>query len=276
MLDRSSVVITGASSGIGRELARHLADRVSGLALVARRRDRLDELKSAIARARPSLRVTVHACDLVNRGAIDTMLAEVTAAHERVDVLINNAGVGQYGRFADADWDALSRMMRLNVEAHTYLVHRVLPGMLARGWGRIANVASGQGFQSLPGFASYAATKHYVVGFTECLQMELRGTGVAATLVCPGHTRTEFFDGAGQGSDELLPSFMAMDAAPVARAAVRAIEAGAPLVIPGFRNRVALWLGAISPRSLRHWLLMLRFASVEGRRRLAPAPSSSA
>ncbi len=275
MLDRSSVVITGASSGIGRELARQLAGRVAGLALVARRRERLEDLRRELTRGTASLRVTIHECDLLEQRAIDVTLADVTSAHGAVDVLINNASVGNFGRFSGSDWDALSRMIRLNVDAHTYLVHHVLPGMLARGWGRIVNVASGQGFQSLPGYASYAATKHYVVGFTECLQMELRGTGVAATLVCPGATRTEFFDGAGEGSAALLPSFMAMDAAPVARAAVRAIEAGAPLVIPGFRNRLALWLGAMSPRVLRHWLLMLRFSSVEGRRRLAPAPSSS-
>jgi uncharacterized protein len=263
MLDDARILITGASAGLGREFARQLAPRASGLALLARRDDRLEDLRKELLQRAPSLRVSIHTCDLADREARNAALAEIETRHGAIDVLINNAGVGSYGRFPHADWSLIEQMLRVNVEAHSYLVHRLVPGMIARKSGAILNVASGQGFQCLPGYASYAGTKHYVVGFTEGLQMELRGTGVGVTLLCPGQTRTEFFDVAGPGSRSLLPSFMEMDAAPVVKIALRALERGERVVIPGLKNRLALALGSMSPRGLRHWVLSHRFKQVE-------------
>ncbi|WP_394833351.1 SDR family oxidoreductase [Pendulispora rubella] len=250
------VLITGASSGIGVEIARQTAARVKALVLVARRIDRLEQLKEELVRVHPRLQVHVCGCDLADRDAVREMLSSVERATGGVDVLVNNAGFGDLGVFDRADWDKTERMITLNVTALTYLTHRLVPGMVERARGGILNVSSGFGLAFMPGFSVYIGTKHYVTGFTESLRLDLAGTGVTVTQVCPGPVKTEFKETLGNFTGADAPGFVEISAAECARAALRGFERGRALVIPGFVIRVLMLLNAISPR----WLKRLLYA----------------
>lgn len=254
VLDGAVVLVTGASSGIGVALARAIAPRAKTLVLVARRIDRLEQLKEELTRAHAGLTVHACRCDLIDQDATRGMIASIEAETGGIDVLINNAGFGDLGVFDRAEWDKTERMIALNVTALTYLTHRLLPAMVARGRGGILNVSSSFGLSFLPGFAAYIGTKHYVTSFTETLRLDLAGTGVRVTQVCPGPVRTEFNDVLGNFTGADVPRFVSIDAEHCARAALRGLERGRALVIPGMFIRILMVLNAVSPRWLKRLL----------------------
>lgn len=248
-IDGGVVLITGASSGIGRELALQIAHRARAIALVARRKDRLEELKHELLNAKnQNLRVVVCAADITKPEEREAAVAAVEAEVGPVDVLVNNAGFGDLGVFDMADWEKNERMIALNVTALTHLTHRVLRGMVARGRGGILNVSSGWGLTFGPGLSVYIGTKHFVTGFTEGLRLDLAGTGVRVTQVCPGPVATEFNDTLGNFTGMKAPGLVEISPERCARAAIRALDRGRALVIPGLLIRFFLHLGMASPR----------------------------
>ena len=242
-------MITGASSGIGRELATVIAKDRLDLVLVARRVERLEELATEL-RQKYGVNVEVVAADLARPGAAERVFEKARAGSGAVDVLVNNAGVGVHGLFAETSLVREIEMIHVNVVALTELTRLCVPGMIERRRGRIVNVASTAAFQPGPLMAVYYATKAHVLSFTEALAEELSGTGVTATALCPGPTRTEFQQKAGFGDVPLLKGPLVWDAASVARVGWEGAKRGKRVVVPGFVNRV-LALGArLSPRRL--------------------------
>jgi len=192
MISHACALITGASAGLGEEFARQLAPRVMQLVLVARRADRLEKLAAGIRAEFPDTAVTVIDADLAE-AAERTRLAESLHAQGLApDLLVNNAGLGDYGEFATAEWPRLEAMLRVNVEALTHLTHLLLPGMRRNGGGAVINLSSLASLLPIPDFAVYAATKAYVTSFSEALRIELREHGIRVLAVCPGPVRTEF------------------------------------------------------------------------------------
>lgn len=264
-----TVLVTGASAGIGEALARRLAPRAGRLVLVARREDRLQALAGVLGRQRVELRVEVHPCDLGDAAARERMLDAVEQGGP-VDVLVNNAGFGDQSLFERSRWDKLERMLALNVVALTHLAHRVLPGMVGRGRGGLLNLSSGFGLASFPGVATYVATKHYVTGLTESLRAEVASQGVVVTQVCPGPVLTEFHELTENTTGMRPPSFVAISADECAAQALAGFERGRALVVPGFTIRNLMRLHAVTPR----WLWRAITASVAGRMRAVAATSS--
>jgi short-subunit dehydrogenase len=254
--------VTGASSGIGAELARGLARRGHGVTLTARRKDRLDELASELV-AQHAVRAETVACDLASAAARKRMVGTIERRGLEVDVLVNNAGFGSAGRFQALDPDAELSMVRTNVEAVIDLCSTYVPQMVGRGRGAVLNVASVAAYQPVPRQATYAATKAFVLSFTEGLHVDLKGTGVTATALCPGPVKTEFMEGPGiEEAAGSLPAVMWRDAAVVAEEGVRGLERGARVVVPGLANRVGANLGRHAHRGL-----LLRTARLVAARR---------
>lgn len=248
--DRTAVV-TGASSGIGTEIARELARRGHGVTLVARSADRLEELAAELRGT--GVRAEVHPADLSDRAARAELLDRVTELGLTPDILVNNAGFSTLGPVAKADPEAEMKMIEVDVVAVADLCTRVLPGMVERGRGAVLNVASTAAFQPLPGQAGYGAGKAFVLSYTQSLVGELRGTGVTATVLCPGPVDTGFGERAGFARDDAkdaLPEFMWVDAVTVARTAVEAMERGRMVAIPGLANRLGAAVAQVTPRSL--------------------------
>jgi short-subunit dehydrogenase len=256
MLDLAgrTALVTGASAGIGREMARILARDVRTLVLVARRRERLDELASELVAANPSLRVEVKAVDLADRSATRSMLDELAAAGLAIDVVINNAGFGDYGLFDRSDWSKLEKMLELNVVGATFLLHALLPSMIERGFGAVLNVGSAAGMFPSPGAATYAASKAYLNHLTEALRGELAGTGVSVTALCPGPVPTEFREVAGSGPRPPVPEALRVEATDCAEAAIAALRAGKARVIPGPMRAAVVSIESV-PRALVRPLL---------------------
>ena len=256
-LDGSRAVVTGASSGIGAELAKQLAPRVAHLALVARRVDRLEALATELRKAHPALQVTVLPCDLGDLAAVKALGPRLG----EVDVLVNNAGAGDSGLFEQADWEKTEQLFTLNALAPAWLIRHLLPGMVARGRGGILNMSSGFGLTSLPSFASYVATKHFLSGLTESLRAEVVGTGGVVTQACPGPVETEFEAASIRPLKVSPPKFLVISAERCARESLTAFERGRAFVVPSLRMRLVTWLATATPR----WLLALVQAGV-GRR----------
>ena len=249
--DRTCLV-TGASSGIGADIARELASRGFGVTLVARREDRLRALADELAGAHP-VRVEVLVADLTDDASRSRIHTGLLAHDLVVDVLVNNAGVTTMGPVHRSDPAQEVAMIRTNVEAVADLCASFLPGMVDRGTGAVLNVASTAAFQPLPGQAGYSASKAFVLSYTHALRGELRGTGVTATALCPGPVQTGFAEAAGLGDDEAagaVPRFMWVGAAEVAREGVNGMERGKTVVIPGAANRVGAVGGHLMPRGL--------------------------
>jgi short-subunit dehydrogenase len=245
----TTALVTGASSGIGADIARLLAERGHGVTLVARREDRLRELASEIESKR-HVRTEVIGCDLSDASARDRLVAEIRERGLEVSVLVNNAGFGTAAPFQDLELDGELRMVRTNVEAVVHLCGEHIPGMIERGEGAILNVASTSGFQPLPRQATYSASKSFVLVFTEVLTSDLKGTGVTATALCPGPVRTEFTEQHhGFESAAATPEFLWMSSEDCARAAVKGLERGKRVVVPGFQNRIGAVAGQHAPRS---------------------------
>jgi short-subunit dehydrogenase len=240
--DRKTALITGASFGIGLELAQVFAREGYNLVLVARSADKLRHLASELEKAH-NTRSLILATDLTEPGAAAYVIDQTIRADIRVDVLVNNAGFGQYGLFVENDLEECLRQIQLNVTTLTHLTRLYLPVMIERKSGRILNVASTAAFQPGPLMAVYYATKAYVLHFSEALANEVRGTGVTVTCLCPGPTATEFQERARM-TGVRLARYGAMDASTVAEDGYRALISGKPVAISGFRN----WLVAQSVR----------------------------
>ncbi len=231
-------------------MARVLAARGHGVALVARREDRLRELAAEISSAH-EVRAEVFACDLTDESARAGLVAAVATAALDVEVLVNNAGFSTSGPFAETDTEREIALVRTNVESYVALASEWLPAMVARGRGGILNVASTAAFQPMPHQATYAASKAFVLSFSDALNRELRGSGVSVTSLCPGPVRTEFVDASGLGEEaNSVPGFLWSTAEDVAAAAIDGLDRGKRVVIPGAPNRVSALLGQVSPRSV--------------------------
>ena len=237
-----TALVTGASSGIGREIARVLADRGADVTLVARRQDRLEELAAELG-ARVS--VTVLAADLGSDDGV--ALVERHLADHPVELLVNNAGVGTGGMFHELPLAPELNEIRLNVLALVRLTHACLPGMVNAGHGGVINVSSIAGNQPLQGYATYGATKAFVTAFTESIAFEVRRSGVHVTVVKPGYTDTEMNPDAPQAG--LQRRLIWLDAAHVARSAVNAVERGRLHCVPGATWRIADTVMESLPRS---------------------------
>jgi hypothetical protein len=248
--DSSTALVTGASSGIGTEIARELAKRGHGLVLVARREPLLRELATDLADA-AGVRTEVIAADLGTEGERDRLAEAIDGLGLTVEILVNNAGFGDSGKVYRADRAKLLTMVRLNCEALLDLQARYSPGMADRGRGAIINVASTAAFQPIPGTATYAATKSFVLSLSEAAHSELKGKGVSVTALCPGPVKTEFAEVAGVGgAEEQLPDVFWTPVADVAAAAVEGAESGKRVVVPGLMNRAGALTGQHVPRML--------------------------
>jgi uncharacterized protein len=246
----ATCLITGASSGIGAELARGLAARGHGVTLVARREERLRALADELTDDHGVL-AEVIAADVSTADGRAGLHDAVAERELDVEVLVNNAGFGSGGRFTELDGEREAEMVRTNVEAVVALSSAYLPAMVERGRGAVLNVASLIAFQPVPFQATYGATKAFVLSFTDALHEELRETGVTVTAVCPGPVRTEFGEMGGfGGADERIPGPLWLSADKVARDALAAVERGDRVSVPGPHNRIAALWGQHLPRSI--------------------------
>src|SRR5712691_5324578 len=247
--DRKTALITGASFGIGMEFARIFARKGYNLVLVARSADKLRQLASELEKAHGT-RSLILAVDLTEPGAPAYVLDQTTRADIQVDVLVNNAGFGQYGLFAENDLEDCLRQIQLNVTTLTHLTHLYLPAMIARKSGGILNVASTAAFQPGPLMAVYFATKAYVLHFSEAIANELRGSGVTVSVLCPGPTATGFAAVSGMESSRLFSVTRPMNSEAVARYGIRAMQHGKRVAIPGVTNKLMAQSIRVSPRRL--------------------------
>ncbi|MEM8558752.1 MAG: SDR family oxidoreductase [Bacteroidota bacterium] len=234
-----TILVTGASGGIGEAMARQLAFQQARLLLTARSADKLEALADEFRRAGAEVHVFPH--DLAEAGAAQTLHERIAAAGHAVDVVINNAGFGYVGAFAEEDVANVEGMITLNVTNLVLLTRLFLPGMLARGRGGVLNVASTAAFQPLPYFSVYGATKAFVKSFSEALSAELDGTGVTVTCLCPGPTRTGFADEAGMDAKFFR---VAETAEKVATVGLDALLRGQRTIVSGLTNKV----GAVASR----------------------------
>jgi uncharacterized protein len=248
--ENATALVTGATGGIGLELARLLAADGFHLILVGRRRDRLDQVTAELGAAH-RIGVQVEARDLSEAGAASRLWSDLASSGARIDVLVNNAGVGLYGALEEQDPAELDRMVQLNVSALTVLTRLALPGMRERRWGRILNVASVVGFQpGAPYIAAYYATKAYVLSFSKGLALEVRGSGVSVTVLSPGPTETDFDDRAGAGTNVLFKRLPKLSAAAVAKSGYAGMQRGSMVVIPGLLSKLLSVAGELPPRRI--------------------------
>ncbi|HEY4733270.1 MAG TPA: SDR family oxidoreductase [Gemmatimonadaceae bacterium] len=244
-----TALVTGASSGIGLELAKVLARHGYDLVLVARKRDALEAVAGQIE-GQYDVKAHVFAADLRRREAPEAIWDFLRNEAIPVTVLINNAGFGLGGEFADTELTRELEMIQVNIAALTHLTKLFLPAMIKAKSGRVLNVASTAAFQPGPLMAVYYATKAYVLSFSEALAEELRNTGVTVTALCPGPTRTEFASEAGVTNSRLFSLFGAADATDVAEYGFRAMMAGTRVAIPGIKNKIVAQVNRISPRAI--------------------------
>jgi uncharacterized protein len=260
-LDSCSALITGASAGIGREFARQLSSRARSLILVARREQKLNELREELKQQHPNLTVHIRKTDLADLTQLNELLAWLDRETIDVDLLINNAGLGDSGPFATSDPIRNEQMTLVNIVALTSLTRHLLPQMVARKRGGILNVSSSAGFLPIPGSAVYAATKAYVNSFSEALRAELRGMGVSVCALCPGPVHTEFQEVASRPGRKVKPGpgpdFLQVSVEEVVRDALAALEADRPLVIPGFAMKLGTFLVRLMPMPILRFLSRL-------------------
>lgn len=243
-MTRSAALVTGASSGIGEAFARALAPRETRLVLVARRQDRLQKLAAEL-----SGEPLVVCEDLATPGAASRVMEAVRAAGLHVELLVNNAGLGHCGPFAETDAIRIAEILAVNCGTLAELTRQALPGMLERGHGRILNVVSMSAFQPVPWLATYAASKAFVLSLSEALMSELEGTGVSVQALCPGLVPTGFQ--ASAGTDRVpFNSTPAWSAESVVAASLAALERGGGTLVPGWRDRASVFAQRLAPRSL--------------------------
>lgn len=253
-MDKETVLITGASAGIGVELARSFAPDGVDFVLVARREDKLEELAHELRRSGAEVRVLP--MDLSERDAPQRIFDELGGEDAGIDILVNNAGFGARGKFAELDEQRQADIVHVNIAALTRLSRLFLPQMMARGRGGILNVASLAAFQPGPYMAIYCATKAYVLSFSEALAEETRKTGVTITALCPGVTVSEFHDIAGTTGMKMIMSGIASTES-VAKLGHRAFRNGKVVVVTGLMNRILAQSVRFTPR-----LIMRRVAAL--------------
>lgn len=255
-LDDCNALITGASAGIGREFAIQLAGRARSMILVARRDERLIELAERMQREHPKLVVHIRKVDLADFGEVQSFLEWLDGEKLEVDFLINNAGLGDAGPFAESDPDRDKDMTVVNVATLTLITRHFVPQLIAKRRGAILNVSSSAGFLPIPGSAVYAATKAYVTSFSEALRAELDGTGVSVCALCPGPVVTEFQQIAKREGvqPDIGPGFLVVTVEDVVRDALAAVEADRPLVIPGVAMKLLMLLVRLMPLPVLRWV----------------------
>jgi short-subunit dehydrogenase len=264
MADRPIALITGASVGIGAELARQFAAGGYNLVLVARRLDELNRLATELQTAHGT-QSWVYSYDLSQPDSVERLLRDIVKAGLSIEVLVNNAGIGAYGPFAETDPSRLQQLLQINILALTALQRALLPEMLRRNSGRILNVASTASFQPGPLMATYYASKAYVLSLSEAVAFELRKSKVTVTCLCPGPTATEFSQAATMNDSKLFDGPNVMTATEVARIGYAGTLRGNRVVIPGFRNRLGVNLGRLLPR----WLVMKAVYGLQKRKNTA-------
>ncbi len=267
-----TALITGASAGFGEEFARQLAPRAACLLLVARRLDRLEKLRTELAR--PGLTIHCLTADLGDEADTEKLLRDLAATGAKITLLVNNAGVGDHGLFEESEWPRVAAMLDVNIVALTRLTHALLPDLIRSGRAAILNVSSIASLFPIPKMAVYAATKAYVTSFTEALRAELRGSGVTVTAVCPGPVDTEFFKVAerhGSDGEMSAPEFFKVTPARVVHDALNAVTRDRARVIPGLAVCLAMTAVTLIP------IFLLRLV-LPPRRRTKPArqPASAA
>jgi uncharacterized protein len=246
----TAALVTGASSGIGADLARELAARGHGVVLVARRADRLEALASEL-RSTKGVRAEALACDLTDPDAIAALPGRIEELGLTIDILVNNAGYGSAGQFVDLDKQAETDMVRLNCEAVVALSGIYAPAMAERGSGAILILASSAGMQPIPAQATYAASKAFALHFGEALHTELSDLGVAVTTVCPGPIATEFAERAGlTEAFEGVPSFARVSPQDCARLSIEGLAKNRRVVVPGLPIRAVTTAGRLTPRAI--------------------------
>ncbi len=257
-----TALITGASGGIGLELARLFAADGSDVVLVARSEDKLRALAEEINRDH-GVTAHVYPADLAEPGASGRICDELASAGVQIDALVNNAGFALFGPLVALDEAKLDELLQVNIVALTDLTRRLLPGMLERGLGYVLNVASTAAFFPGPSMASYYASKAYVLNFSIAVNEEVRGTGVSVTALCPGPVQTGFQARAEMGGSKLFNARMS-SAAEVAAFGYRAMKARKPLAVEGSRNKVIAFLSRLGPRPLAAQVTMRAHARREG------------
>ena len=260
MKDIQCALITGASAGLGEEFARQLASRCHSIILVARRGDRLAALAVELA-AQHDVKLRCYEADLSDTAQRQQLFDVLAAQSIYPDLLINNAGMGDYGTFADASWEKLETMMRVNMEGLTHLTHLFLPAMQSRQRGAILNISSLASILPIPDFAVYAATKAYVSSFSEALRIELREHGISVLAVCPGPVHTEFGKVAalteGETFDGMRDWFYVRKEQVVAEA-IRAMDADKARVYPGWQIALAAAGISLLPLALLRLVMATR------------------
>ena len=250
-MTRKTALITGASSGIGEAFADLFAAEGFDVVITARREDRLRVVAERIERKHGG-RVHVIVSDLARRDAVERLCAEIAARGLHIDALVNNAGYGVPGVYSASPWTRHDEFVQVLVTSVAELTHRLLPGMVQRGYGRIINIASLAGLVPAPaGHTLYAASKAFVIKFSEALAHEVRPSGVHVTALCPGFTLSEFHDVTGTRNQvKRLPPWLWMDAATVARQGFDAVMAGTPIYVSGRINRTIATLVRFIPQWL--------------------------
>lgn len=243
------ILITGASSGIGYELAKVCGANGHSLVLVARREAPLKALKAELE-AKNQIQVWTYQADLTQAAVRQQLFEWVKAQGLAIDGLINNAGFGDYGPFAETEWDRQDQMLQLNVVALTHLSRLFLPAMIERRRGKVLNVASLAAFQPGPLMAVYFATKAYVLSLSSAIASELESSGITVTTLCPGPTDSEFVDVSGMGQAKLMKGRKLPSAAAVAEFGYQAMQRGDLVAVHGFTNRVLAWSTRLLPRKL--------------------------
>ena len=254
-------VVTGASSGLGEEFVWQLAPQVGRLVMVARRGQVLRELAGRIEEAYPQIEVAVHEADLAQPGGCEGVAEMIAQRGWSPDLLINNAGLGDYGEFASAQWGRIEAMLRVNIEALTRLTHLMLPAMIRGGGGAVLNVSSLASLLPIPDFAVYAATKAYVTSFSEALRIELRDHGIRVLAVCPGPVHTGFGEVAQRGGNHpKIPGYQCfyVPKEQVVAESLAALDRGRARVYPGLRTAAAALLISAVPIVLLRLAMGLR------------------
>jgi len=244
-----TVLITGASGGIGEELARLFAAHHCDLVLVARGEDKLQSLSGELARTH-GIQSRVLAADLADPTAPPRVFEALQQQGVAIDVLVNNAGFGARGAYAEIDYEVEARMIQVNVAALAHLTRLFLPGMLARRNGKILNVASTAAYVPGPFMAVYYASKAFVLSFSEAIAEETQGTGVTVTALVPGPTETNFAAAAGNQDSRLFRTGAVMSAAAVAGVGYDALMAGKRVAIAGASNKLTVFSTRLAPRSM--------------------------
>jgi uncharacterized protein len=254
-----TVLITGASAGIGREFARQLAPTVNTMILVARRNDRLEALELELKIVNPRLEVFCRQLDLRDQAALERFCNWLDESGLTVDLLVNNAGIGDRGAFIDSEWERVHAMLQVNIETLTYLTYRILSSMRKSGCGAILNVSSVASLVPVPHLAVYAATKAYVTSFSEALRAELRNANISVTALCPGPVPTEFSDVASRGQQINVTSsaqdLLSVPVQEVVRRALDAVSRDRARVIPGRLVSLTMTAVAFLPMFLKRLIL---------------------